>query len=303
MNELIMLVGLPASGKTFMANEFKNKGYIVHSSDDLRKELFGDENVQDKNETLFQVLHGRIKNDLVLNKNVVYDATNISYKKRMAFLNEISKINCSKKCLIMATPVWICLKNNRERDRVVPNDVIINMWEHFDFPSYFEGWNDIDFCSNFKDESYLDFESLNKTLLEFDQDNPHHSLTLGQHLIKAKEYAESQYYDCDVILAAELHDIGKLYTKSYTNKKGEKTDIAHYHNHEKVSAYEAMLFLVHDSHDYDKDYIVDICTLIRWHMQFYFNELESTKRKWRIKWGNRLYDKLEALHESDVYAH
>lgn len=44
MNELIMLVGLPASGKSTWAKEYSetHPDYIVHSSDKLREEMYGD---------------------------------------------------------------------------------------------------------------------------------------------------------------------------------------------------------------------------------------------------------------------
>jgi len=61
-NKLIMMVGLPASGKSFVAEQLALKeNATIHSSDSLRKELFGDVNVQDKNGEVFQELHNRIK--------------------------------------------------------------------------------------------------------------------------------------------------------------------------------------------------------------------------------------------------
>ena len=44
---LLMLVGLPGSGKSTYCKTYKN--FKVHSSDALREELFGDESCQDKN--------------------------------------------------------------------------------------------------------------------------------------------------------------------------------------------------------------------------------------------------------------
>lgn len=40
MNELIMLVGIPASGKTTIAKEYEKNGYVWHSSDAIRIEFF-----------------------------------------------------------------------------------------------------------------------------------------------------------------------------------------------------------------------------------------------------------------------
>ena len=83
MSKLFMLCGLPASGKSTYAKELsKQENANLHSSDNMRKILFGDENVNDKNEEVFSMLHKQIKLDLIDNKNVVYDATNINYKRR-----------------------------------------------------------------------------------------------------------------------------------------------------------------------------------------------------------------------------
>lgn len=94
---LFFMVGLPASGKSTYAKELsKNYNAIILSSDEIRKELCGDENSQDKNNEVFIVLHRRIKEYLKSGKNVVYDATNVNSKRRKAFLDELKNISCKK---------------------------------------------------------------------------------------------------------------------------------------------------------------------------------------------------------------
>ena len=90
-----MIVGLPASGKSTYAKELSEKyNANIHSSDVIREELSGDVNNQNINSKVFQTLHSRIKEDLRNGKNCIYDATNINYKRRMAFLQELNKIPC-----------------------------------------------------------------------------------------------------------------------------------------------------------------------------------------------------------------
>ena len=61
---LLMLVGLPGSGKsTYIKNHF-NQNLHVHSSDDIREELSGNVNNQDINKEVFELLHKRVKDDL-----------------------------------------------------------------------------------------------------------------------------------------------------------------------------------------------------------------------------------------------
>lgn len=58
-----MLVGLPGSGKSYIAQELmeKDKNIQLFSSDKLREELWGDESIQGDNNKLFAELHNRIK--------------------------------------------------------------------------------------------------------------------------------------------------------------------------------------------------------------------------------------------------
>ena len=87
--EFLMLVGLPGSGKSTYIKKYFNQNLRVHSSDAIRAELSGDENNQNINAKVFEVLHNRVKEDLRNGISCVYDATNISYKRRKAFLDEL----------------------------------------------------------------------------------------------------------------------------------------------------------------------------------------------------------------------
>lgn len=82
-----MMVGLPGSGKSFTAESIPNA--VVHSSDAIRAEVLGDENDQTQQDLVFQTLHKRVLQDLVDGKDVVYDATNINYKRRIGFLDRV----------------------------------------------------------------------------------------------------------------------------------------------------------------------------------------------------------------------
>ena len=111
------MVGIVSSGKSSEAlNISKQDNAIIHSSDELRKIMFGDVNEVNKNSELFQELHKRIKLDLSKGRNVVYDATNISWKRRRAFLNELRKIECKKIAVIVATPYDECVERNKNRE-------------------------------------------------------------------------------------------------------------------------------------------------------------------------------------------
>ena len=146
-----------------------------------------------------------------------------------------------------------------------------------------------------------------ETVKDFDQDNTHHSLTLGKHCEKTWEYICRNYddYGTDEFhalrIAAILHDNGKCCTKTYKNSKGEITDEAHYYTHEHTGSYNCLFYkmLINP---------LDVAVLIRWHMQPYFWEKdtengEKTMNKYKKLWGDELFDNVMRLHEADKKAH
>ena len=149
MTTFYMLIGLPASGKsTYIKEHFDDD--IVFSSDKIREECFGDVNDQTHNNEVFKKLVKLVKANLRNKKDAVYDATNINYKRRMHLLKDISHLNIKKVAIFMATPYDICLKNNQQRDRHVPEEVINNMYRKFNVPYYYEGWDEIVVINRFK---------------------------------------------------------------------------------------------------------------------------------------------------------
>lgn len=310
MSKIFMLCGLPASGKSTYAKELaKQEKANLHSSDNMRKILFGDENINDKNDELFKVLHKQIKLDLLDNKNIVYDATNINYKRRKAFLEELNKIDCEKICILIATPYEKCLEQNKLRERQVPEEVIKKMYLNFYIPQYYEGWDDIriNYYDNFNSNSNNIYELFNgdNGLNNINQDNPHHSLTIGEHCNKCLDEIGKliDYKDNGILFeSALLHDIGKRFTKNFKNYKGENTEIAHYYNHHLVSAYES-LFCYCGLFNYCSNDILLRANYIQWHMQPFFMETAKAKNKFINLVGQRFYDELMLLHQADLLAH
>lgn len=85
MPTLAFLVGLPASGKSTFAKQKEMSGYKIHSSDAIRKELYGDENEQKDGDKVFQLLYKRVAQDLKNGKDCVLDSTGLTRKKTVCF--------------------------------------------------------------------------------------------------------------------------------------------------------------------------------------------------------------------------
>lgn len=296
MNKFIMLMGLPGSGKSTIAKELSIKeNAVLHSSDDLREELFGDVNNQEGNKLLFQELKERIDRDMCNGKSVIYDATNISYKKRKAFLESL-KAECYKECWLVATPYEICLSQNKRRGRNVPEKVIENMYKGIFIPQHYEGWDHIEII--FRNDDNFDMTELFKDLDTISQDNPHHSLTIGEHCKKCMEYVREQCDDDAVAMAGLLHDIGKKFTKRFEDSKGNPTEVAHFYGHQNVSAYLSLFYLKH----MPVEKVLKIAKYIQWHMQPINATRERAKKKSIHLLGEAFYDNLLKLHEADIKA-
>lgn len=294
----VQMVGLVGSGKSCHAEKLaKEIDATVFSSDKLREEMFGDVNEQSKNGDLFQELHKRIKECLKSGNNAIYDATNLSSKRRRSFLQELNKIECEKRCIVMATPFEQCLKNNASRDRKVPEEVIDKMYRSWNTPAMFEGWDDIQVVY-WNESKHSDnvavwlFSHIN-----YNQCNSHHTMTLGKHCIAVGK----RLNDNDVLkIAGFIHDCGKPYTMRFKNSKGDPTEFAHYYGHENVGSYNALFF---DCVGADP---LDVSVLVGLHMTPYYWEKDNNEKlhnKYRKLWGEELYNSVMKLHEADKSAH
>lgn len=306
-NKFIMLSGLPGSGKSHYARSFQKemKGaeepeVVWLSSDLIRKELYGSEEEQGDPKRVFEQMRLRTEQALKEGKTVLYDACNLNSKKRTAFLNNIRKYDCEKICVLFAVPYEICLKRNEERARKVPEDVIKRMYLNFNTPYYFEGWDRIQVMySEQAAASYGIPRDYVESLMNYEQDNPHHSETLGVHMKEAQRYILKQfgYEERDNIsVAALIHDCGKPFTKAFFNMKGEPTEIAHYYQHHCNGAYDALFF---DYEEKSQEDILEISLLINLHMMpFGWNE-EKGNAKQKKQWGEKIYSKIEQLNAAD----
>ena len=302
MVKLIVLIGLPASGKSLYAEVIAHKEKaVIISSDKMREELYNDVNNQDKNSELFVEINKRIKENLSKGVSVVYDATNINWKKRRQLLLDVKKYNVYKECLFVATPYELCLKRNNERDRKVPEYVIKKMYKTIYIPQVYEGWDNINITYNGIQDMKFDVNELfngENGLNKIDQDNPYHTLTIGNHCRECSRLCEEETDDFNLIESALFHDIGKRFTKEFKNTKGEESTEAHYYQHHLVSAYDVLFYLK----GLEQDDLLEIVQYITWHMQPFFMETEKAKTKFIKLVGQEFYDKLLILHEADINA-
>lgn len=134
--------------------------------------------------------------------------------------------------------------------------------------------------------------------------------------------AESLRYVCGnhpkdhlLAIAAGAHDLGKYYTKTFVDSKGNPSKEAHYYGHENYGAY---MFLVGQNRavstgDYEcaktdkqeQKNNLYISSLINWHMRPHTAWKQSEKARERdiTLIGEAMYQDIMFLHEADLSAH
>ena len=315
----IMMVGLPGSGKSTYAKTLTldGKPYIIHSSDKLREELYGDAAIQGDNNKLFAELHKRIKEDLRYGENVVYDATNIKKKNRIAFLREIEDVPCHKDCIVMATEYKACVYNNEHRERKVPPEVIRRMFLNYQPPHESEGFREIIYVFTYltsdnrlvetpPNDDYT-LSKFFKIANNFNQENSHHTFSLGKHCAETGKYIQNKRTnDFWLLMAALLHDVGKLDTKTKFNSRGVEDGEYHYYNHNCAGSYSSMFYFNNIERVWNKPCpMSDVTNYIYYHMHPYLAWKQSERAKERDKklLGSKMFNDIMLLHEADLAAH
>lgn len=308
---LIMLIGLPASGKSTWSERYirDKPETVLHSSDAIREELFGDIEDQTNNAKVFEELNKRVFADLRQGKTVIYDATNLSKRRRIAFIRQLNNINPKKIAVLFATPYEQCLARNNNRERVVPEYAMKKMYFSFEPPHFSEGWDEIEMIEDVEEEfdTLFDISLLftGKNGIDgFDQKNKHHSETLGKHCRLAEEYIKKHKpKDKILAMAGLLHDLGKVKTQSKYNSKGVFDGNYHYYQHHCVGAYDS-LFYAAELYD-SLDDILRLSNLIFYHMHPYLSWKQSERAKEKDKRiiGSEMFDDILLLHDADVAAH
>jgi predicted kinase len=330
----LMLIGVAGAGKSTVAEELmeERNDIILLSSDAIREELYGNESIQGNPTEVFQIMFDRTKEALKNGLHVIYDATNISRKKRRGLLQQLPK-NIEKVACYVSTEYKTIVKQNNERNRVVPQDVIDKMYKRMQVPIYSEGWDKIvffhhddvmgqKFPKQFSDAVRVavltgktdgyDIMKFLATYFEeffgvFDlaQDSKYHSFSVSRHIYHVYKYILENYEATDdrdkeiMLWTALTHDIGKAFCKSFKNRKGEETRYANFIGHDYVSSQMAITFL--HKMGFDDEFIHTVATLCQFHM--YLLDEKANRKKLKRYVGEEIFKKLEILRDADTLAH
>ena len=130
MTTLILLIGLPASGKSTLARQLQVEcpDRDLISTDAIREKIFGTEATQGSWLLIWQEVQRQFQNAIAAHRTAIYDATNAQRSRRGEVLSLGRELGFTTITGIWVdTPVWLCLARNKQRSRQVPEEVIFRM--------------------------------------------------------------------------------------------------------------------------------------------------------------------------------
>lgn len=140
MKKLILVCGIPASGKSTIADilsVYMNNAPIV-SMDGIREMLFGTRKCQKQGDLVYTLAVNKTIRLFQECDIVIFDATNRTKKAREKLIEDIQTYyNCYVYCIFVNTPVDIALDRNSNRDESiqVPPAVIHRMYNTLQPPT------------------------------------------------------------------------------------------------------------------------------------------------------------------------
>lgn len=158
--EFIMMCGIPGSGKSTLAKKlifaWDDPAWHYLSSDELRVEMYGEMQTEgttnevqkmwaQRNREVFKQLNETTLKLLEQGEKVIYDATNLSKKRRKELVKEIRRCapDCVCKCVAVLAPVEECIARQPHRDHQVPTFIIKKYANTMEMPDESEGWDSI----------------------------------------------------------------------------------------------------------------------------------------------------------------
>ena len=147
--ELIMLVGVPTSGKSTFSNQQKYSKYIRISSDDILQEVAKERqqsyntvfkaNIRFAQIAMMKVLRKAIEDG----KSIIWDQTNLTRKQRKEKLKHIPA-HYKKTAVYFIVDLKTALQRNTQRPcKVIPPEVLERMIKEYELPTLEEGFDTI----------------------------------------------------------------------------------------------------------------------------------------------------------------
>lgn len=135
-NKVIVLSGLPGSGKTYYAKSIYND-YTYISMDEVR-ECISNIDDQSDNNKIAKISHDLLIESLRKKHNIIFDATNLRTDFRNKILQICNKYNTLCGLTHVLSTKNRCISNMSNRERKVDEGVIDKMISNIQFPTLYE---------------------------------------------------------------------------------------------------------------------------------------------------------------------
>lgn len=142
MSKLVIMVGLPGSGKSTYATKYTTQDRTtIVSTDEIRRELYGNPETQGNAQDVFNEAYRRIEIALRAGDTVVFDATNLKTRNRRYLINKYRPIADTIIAEYINTPIDECIMRDELRSRTVGYEVIQRMARGMTEPRLDEGFD------------------------------------------------------------------------------------------------------------------------------------------------------------------
>ena len=138
-SKIIITVGLPGSGKsTYLAH----LGVNAISSDEIRRLIADDPRDQSMNARIFATIRYLVRQRIAAGRAETHvDATHLTRWERLPYIRLAQRQRCEIEALFFDVPVEVCIQRNQGRDRVIPDQAILDMARTLQPPTEAEGFS------------------------------------------------------------------------------------------------------------------------------------------------------------------
>lgn len=142
MKKIIILQGIPGSGKTTWSRKFLKgkKDWVRINRDDLR-DMRGDYWVPEQEKYITDLEFGALRTAMSHNYNIIFDSTNLNPKTIKKIQDEVTQFNeffgefikdpYEIEFKLMDTPLEVCIERDAKRERSVGKDVIKRFYNKY----------------------------------------------------------------------------------------------------------------------------------------------------------------------------
>ena len=138
MNRLIVLSGVPGSGKSYFSDALrkdKEKHVYIISSDQIRKEICGNQQDLSQDKLVWKIFYSLVKTYSEDKDGIVIlDATNAKREYRIDNIEPYKALYDEVDLVCFHIEKNLVLKQNKEREFPIPEDALLRLIDAFEMP-------------------------------------------------------------------------------------------------------------------------------------------------------------------------